>query len=639
MCGIAGKISSSSRIERPLLERMIAALRHRGPDEEGTHIDNSGTPSVGLAHVRLKMIDLLTGQQPMSNEDKSVWVVHNGEIYNFPELKERLLKKGHTFRTKSDTEVLLHLYEEKKEAMLEDLRGAFAFVLWDAKEKRLFAARDRVGQKPFNYYYDGKNFVFASEIKAILEDDTVKKQTDLFSMDFYLTCGYTPLDRSIFTGIKKLLPAHYLTLDGKGLRIKKYWELKYDKPQKAKRIEEYEESLLDILKESVRLRLVSDVPLGAFLSGGIDSSVVVALMSKVSGAKIKTFSVGFDYEDYSELKYAKIVAKMFGTDHKEFTVRPETIKDLEKLVWHYNEPFADSSAIPTYLVAKNTAEYVKIALNGDGGDESFAGYDRYKGIRLSSSLNFLPKGVFGAGTKGISYLSGFFKGKTADFINRRRDFLHTMRAYNDSSERYAYWMSCFTEEDKDALYTDEFKSTIGAFERPGFISRKISLLGALNLSERAMKTDIETNLPGDLAVKMDIATMANSLEARSPFLDHKLMEFAASIPAEMKLKGFTSKYIIKKLASKFLPKEILKRRKMGFGAPVGMWLRNELKDYVSEVLLDRQSLSRGYFKEEALRNLIDEHARGAKDNKYKLWALLNLELWHNVFMKSEICVE
>jgi len=275
---------------------------------------------------------------------------------------------------------------------------------------------------------------------------------------------------------------------------------------------------------------------------------------------------------------------------------------------------------------------VKIALNGDGGDESFAGYDRYKGIKLSSSLDFLPKGIFGAGAKGISYLNRVFKGKAADFINRRRDFLHTMHKYDDFSRRYTYWMSCFAEDDKNALYTDEFKNTTGAFDQSDFISRKIGGFPTLDLIERAMKTDIETNLPGDLAVKMDIATMANSLEARSPFLDHKLMEFAASIPVELKLKGFTSKYIIKKLASKFLPKEILGRRKMGFGAPIGMWLKNELKDYVSEVLLDRRALGRGYFKEGAIKKLIDEHTSGARDNKSKLWSLLNLELWHKTFM-------
>jgi len=643
MCGIAGKISLNGRVDERLLKKMAGVLKHRGPDGEGVYTDNAWTPFAGLAHVRLSIIDLATGDQPMPNEDKTLWVVQNGEIYNFQELKENLIKKGHSFRTKSDTEVLLHLYEEKKEAMLEDLRGAFAFAIWDTKNKKLFAARDRVGQKPFNYYYDGKNFIFGSEIKAILEDSTVKKEIDFFSMDFYLTYGYTPLERSIFSGIKKLPPAHFLTLDAKGLRLEKYWELGYDKPKKHKKIEEYEEGLLDILKEAVKLRLTSDVPLGAFLSGGVDSSVVVALMSRIAGGRVKTFTIGFDSEDYSEIKYARRVAEIFGTEHKEFIVTPDTIKNLEKLVWYYNEPYADSSSLPSYYVAKNTSEYVKVALNGDGGDESFAGYDRYKGIRLSASLGFLPREIFSMGSGTLSYLNRFFKGKTSHFLARRKAFLHTMYKYNTSAEKYAYWMSVFTNEDKEALYKEGFKSATRVFDQSHFVSDKMAGAKATNSFEKAMKTDIETNLPGDLTVKMDIATMANSLEARSPFLDHKLMEFAASIPAEMKLRGFTSKYIIKKLASKFLPKEVLFRKKMGFAAPIGKWFNHELKDYVSDVLLDKKALERGYFKEESVKNLISEQQKGIRNNEHKLWALLNLELWHKRFVDSSkresVCVE
>ncbi len=633
MSGIAGKISSGGRVEEPLLKSMVSTLRHRGPDGEGIHIDNSGIFYAGLAHAGLNTIGFNRCRQPISNEDGALWMVFDGEIYNFTELREGLLKRGHIFRAKGRVEALLHLYEEKGPAMVEDLRGAFAFAIWDGKNKRLFAARDRVGQKPFNFYYGMGNFIFGSEIKAILKDPAVKREINLSSMDFYLTYGYTPLDSSIFTGISKLLPAHYLILDKSGLKIKKYWELKYDKPQKSKRIEEYEECLLDILRESVRLRLASDVPLGAFLSGGIDSSLVVALMGQISGSGIKTFTVGFEHGDYSELKYAGKVSEILGTEHREFIIKPDAVKGLEKLVWYYNEPFADSSSIATYYVAKKTAEYVKIALNGDGGDESFAGYDRYKGICLSEFLNgFHARRIFGMGARVFSRLGRFYKGKRADFLTRRRDFLYAMYKYKDFSEKYEHWMSNFTGNDKNRLYTDDFKNTVSGFKATDFISRTIKGAGVSNPAEKAMKTDIETNLPGDLTVKMDIATMANSLEARSPFLDHKLMEFAASIPAELKLKGFTSKYIIKRLALKFLPKDILKRRKMGFGLPLRAWLKNELKEYVCGVLLDKKALGRGYFKEGGVKRLINEHMSGTKDNKAKLWSLLNLELWHKNFV-------
>jgi len=453
-------------------------------------------------------------------------------------------------------------------------------------------------------------------------------------MDFYLTYGYTPLDRSIFKKINKLLPAHYLVLDKRGLKVTRYWELRYSRPRKPKRIEEYEEGLLNILEESVRSCLVSDVPLGAFLSGGIDSSVVVALMKRISRSRVKTFSIGFDREDYSELEYARKVSKILETEHREFIMTSSAVNDLEKLVWHHNEPFADSSALPTYHIAKNTAKYIRVVLTGDGGDESFAGYDRYRAARLSSHLEHWPRNIFGAAGRTVLYLNKFLNGKQSDFLARRGDFLCAMHKYGDFSERYAYWMGIFSDEEKNMLYMDEFKNMIKGSGPLDFMSRQFTNTELLDPAEKAMKTDIETNLPGDLTVKMDIATMANSMEARAPFLDRRLMEFAASIPSELKLKGRTSKYIIKKLALKFLPKEILSRRKMGFAVPIGGWFKNELKSYISEILLDRKALGRGYFKEGSIEKLISEHTSGIRNNKHKLWSLLNLELWHKVFMEN-----
>jgi len=633
MCGIAGKISLTEKIDKDLLKRMISTLKHRGPNDTGLYLDDSNAPFLGLSHARLSIIDLETGHQPMSNEDGTLWVVNNGEIYNFKELRDNLIKKGHLFKTKSDTEVLLHLYEENDVDMLSELRGSFSFALWDKKNKRLFAARDRIGKKPFHYYYTEKEFLFASEIKAILEDPLVPKKVDLSSIDFYLSYGYTPLNGSAFLGIKKLPPAHYLIYDSRGLKIKRYWELRYTKPRTTFDIRETEEHLLDILKESVKLRLVSDVPLGVFLSGGIDSSSVLALINSFGAPKVKTYSIGFDYEDYSELKYARKIAKLFGTDHKEFTVTCDAASMLEKLVWHYNEPYADSSSLPTYYVARYTSEHVKVALNGDGGDESFAGYDRYRAIQLSTLYDKLSDPILGLGEGVLSRAEVLFGGRKRHLLSRRADFLSGLRKYKTPSKRYEYWMRFFNDEEKDTLYAASLKSAIEGSLPISFIEDTMEKSKEIkDLRERAMKTDIETNLPGDLLVKMDIATMANSLEARSPFLDHKLMEFAAGLPIDIKLKQGVTKYILRRIMSRYLPRDVLSRKKMGFGVPVGEWFRNKLSNYLKEVLLDRRALKRGYFNRDKVERLINEHITGKRDNKNRLWALLNLELWHRIFI-------
>ncbi len=642
MCGIAGRCNFiGKRIEHQVIKRMIQTLFYRGPDDEGIYVSSDRNPNTqaqaALGHRRLSIIDLETGHQPMSNEDGSVWIVFNGEIYNFLELKEMLLSKGHYFKTKSDTEVVLHLYEEQDLDCVRGLRGMFAFAIWDNKKERLFLVRDRVGKKPLVYHFDGQHLTFASEIKALLQND-IKREIDPNSIDYFLTYGYIPSPQSILKGIRKLPPAHILTYDKNGIRTQRYWRITYHK--RAISFIEAKERFRELLTESVRLRLISDVPLGAFLSGGIDSSTVVALMSELSGAPVKTFTVGFEEEDFSEIKFAQKVARRFNTEHREFIVRPNAFEVLHKLVWHYNEPFGDSSCIPTYYVAKMTREFVPVALNGDGGDESLAGYERYRGLRIGSYLRYLPKPFInllltlfrqdkGLFTKTVSLLMDKFNLKaTPRYVE---GFLGGLLKYPDQWKRYISWVSYFQESQRPYLYSDSFKLDLN-----NDVSRYI-----LNLVEhsdlhaslaKAMEIDINSYLPEDLLVKMDIATMANSLEARSPFLDHNLMEFAASLPINFKLKFLNTKYILKELTQDLLPKEILQRKKWGFGVPLDKWFREQLKQFSYETLLDKRSIERGYFKKEYIKTLLDEHSSEKFNHGACIWSLLNLEIWHRIFI-------
>ncbi|MCQ9208240.1 MAG: asparagine synthase (glutamine-hydrolyzing) [Omnitrophica bacterium] len=624
MCGIAGNCNfAGKRVERSNIERMIKTLVHRGPDDAGIYISADNNPDspaqVGLGHRRLSIIDLKTGHQPMSNEDDSIWIVFNGEIYNFLELRERLLSKGHRFKTKSDTEVILHLYEDQDLECVRLLRGMFAFAIWDNKKKRLFLARDRVGKKPLVYYQDSKNLIFASEIKAILENG-IKREVNLGSIDYFLSYGYVPSPQSILKGIKKLPPGHILTYDSQGLAIQRYWRISYQKQKIT--FAESKQRLKEILTESVRLRLISDVPLGVFLSGGIDSSIVVALMSKLCGSGVKTFSIGFEEEDYSELKFARKVAERYNTEHREFVVKPDAFEILNKLVWHYNEPFGDSSCVPSYYLAKMTREFVPVALNGDGGDESFVGYERYRGMQIARYLKYLPKPL-------IKVMLSLLKTKS-----RHIDvFLKGLLNYTDEWRRYGSWVGCFQEEDKQGLYSDCFKASLGG-DVAAYLLNLAEQSHLPSPAERAMEVDINSYLPEDLLVKMDIATMANSLEARSPFLDHNVMEFAASLPIGFKMRSFKLKYLLKELAQDLLPKEILQRRKMGFAVPVDKWFRTNLKQFAYDTLLDKKSIERGYFRKERIKALLDEHCSGRFNHGARIWSLLNLEVWHKIFIDT-----
>ncbi len=631
MCGICGKLNfeNNKPVERQLIQRMASALAHRGPDDEGVYVKGN----IGLGHRRLSIIDLSpAGHQPMCNEDRTVWIVFNGEIYNFLDLKEELLKKGHIFRSNSDTEVILHLYEEEGPECVKRLRGMFAFGIWDDRNKSLFLARDRVGKKPLFYYSDNRCLIFASEIKAILQDPAVGKKPDFIAIHHYLTYQSVPSPFSAFEGIKKLPPAHYLVCKDSKIGLKRYWKLSYlpkfsiKTPAQEK---ELEVELLNMLKEAVRIRLISDVPLGAFLSGGIDSSAVVALMSQIMEQPVKTFSIGFYEESYDETKYAKIVADRFGTHHTEFRVKPDAMEILPKLVWHYNEPFADSSAIPTYYVSKLAREYVTVALSGDAGDENFAGYPRSVTNELLSRYDKIPA-VFRKWIipSIIAILPAM--GGPRSFIRKLKNSAWVMSLSPEL--RNAHSLCHFNNRDKALLYTDGFKAKTRGIDSFKVILEKYSESDADNFLERTLYTDVNLYLADTLLVKVDIASMANSLEVRCPFLDHKFMEFAARIPANLKLKGTETKYILKKALRGILPDETLDREKMGFGVPIDRWFRNELKEMVYDTLLGRRCIERGYFNRAFVQRILDEHGEGKRNWHSPIWNLLMLELWHQMFI-------
>jgi asparagine synthase (glutamine-hydrolysing) len=630
---------------------MCNILAHRGPDDEGmvfirgdkylevkNHNEIPGHENdfeIGLGHRRLSIIDLSeTGHQPMCNEDASVWIVFNGEIYNFQEIKERLEKKGHLFKSKSDTEVILHSYEEWGVECLSHFRGMFAFAIWDSRLQQLFMARDRLGEKPLVYFRQNGHFAFASEIKALLQVPDVERKVNDTAIHHYLTYQYVPSPDTIFEGMQKLPPAHYLLYDRDGnLKIERYWKLHFNSThQTYPDLQELNDRIRTELEESVRLRLISDVPLGAFLSGGVDSSLIVGIMARLSEKPVKTFSIGFEEKEFDELSYARIVADHFSTEHHEFIVKPDAIGILPKLVWHYNEPFADSSAIPTYYVASLTKDFVKVVLTGDAGDENFAGYPRYlrsKWVALFTKIpEKLRKELMPALVRRFSSLH--WREKT---LNRLADFMELLS--HDQARNYAEQIKIFNAKEKNDIYTKEMAHYVEKVDSLDFLSEKYEEIETDDLLDKLLYLDINSYLPEDLLVKMDIATMANSLEARVPFLDHKLMEVVAGIPSHFKLKGSISKFILKKTFSDFLPEAVLKRKKMGFGVPISRWIKNELRDYVYEVLLDRKTLNRGYFKKEGIERLLEEHIASRYDHSAKIWALLFLEIWFRIFMDQK----
>ena len=625
ICGIVKREGDKSAIEGRI-RQMSDQIRHRGPDDSGAYIWGDDT-IVGLGHRRLSIIDLsAAGHQPMSNEDGTIWIVLNGEIYNYITLKDELSDRGHVFKSKSDTEVILHSYEEFGKNCVKHFRGMFAFALWDQRMQVLLLARDRVGKKPLLYYYSGGVFCFASEFSAMLASGLINKEVNSEAIHYYLTLGYVPAPMTVYNGVFKLPPAHLLIL-GKGkLEIEQYWRLNY-----AEKIDISEEEaaseVLRLLKEAVRIRLHSDVPLGAFLSGGVDSSAVVAVMSQFCDKKVKTFSMGFEDGGYNELQFARIIANRFNTDHNELIVKPEAVKILPTLVERYGEPFADSSCIPTYYVAQETKRFVTVALNGDGGDELFAGYERYQAMLGAEFYQRLPA--------MLKRIIGDFAGILPDSIEQKNKFRRIRRFFEGAalpeSSRYLKWVGIFDERLRRDTYSEHFKEVASNADILRLIGWVSISQEKLSLVDRLLYMDTTTYLPGDLLVKVDIASMANSLEARSPFLDHELMEFVARLPSRYKLKCKTRKYILKKAIKDLVPASNIHRKKMGFGIPVGKWFRNELKSFLCSTLLSEHFFSRGYFKPEAIRYMVSRHIEEKADYSFQLWTILMLELWHRRF--------
>ena len=622
MCGIAGKVDADGSVEAELLERMCEVIHHRGPDSRGTFIGEG----VGLGIQRLAIIDLETGDQPIFNEDRTVVVVLNGEIYNYRELRVELERQGHRFATRSDTEVIAHLYEDLGDDCVHRLRGMFAFALWDRPRRRLVLARDRLGKKPLFYSQANGKLLFGSEPKSILQDPGVARDVDLGAVDAFLHFGYVPDPLSAFASMRKLPPAHVLTWERGAVSLRRYWRLRYTPKRRLSGPGEAHEAIRESLLEATRLRMRSDVPLGAFLSGGVDSSAVVAAMSMQSSGTVKTFSVGFDVDRFDETEYAREVAELFGTDHEEFELEPDAIEVLPTLVWHYGEPFADESAIPSLYLAEAARRHVTVALNGDGGDESFAGYGHHRSGMVASRLGWVPTPL----ARAAGTLTGLLAGDSAGRrVARRARWLSEAIALSPVGLSTLI-AARFTESDRAALYTEEFKAQLAAQAPPSaadLVAAVIHESDAPTALERLLDVDVNTYLSSDLLVKMDIASMAHSLEVRSPLLDHEFVELAAALPADLKRRGRTSKIGLKDALRPWIPDRILDRPKMGFSVPLPEWFRGRLRELPTAVLLDPRSLDRGLFREDAVRGLIEAHMGGTADNARKLWSLLQLELW------------
>lgn len=626
MCGIAGFVNANGdAVDRSILEAMNRAIIHRGPDDDGFYVREN----VGLSMRRLSIIDVAGGQQPIHNADKTKWIVFNGEIYNYQTIREDLEKLGHRFYTKSDTEALVHLYDEYGVECLQHLRGMYAFAIWDETERSLFLARDRVGKKPLLYSHQPNGgLIFGSEFQAVLKHPSISREVDMRALDSYMSYLCVPAPQTAFKQIRKLEPGHWmLWKDGK-IEVRRYWQPDFSKKIKITEEEAVEETTR-ILRESTRLRMISEVPLGAFLSGGVDSSIVVALMAQESDQRVKTFSIGFEEQDFSELKYAKRVADHVGAEYNEFVVRPNALDIIPTLVEHYGEPYADSSAIPTYYVAKETRKYVTVALNGDGGDESFAGYERYAAMRIAETYERIPRVLRKALIEAPVSLLPSSELKRSRF----RDAKRFLRAANlPRTERYFSWVSAFNSLSKPELYTRDFTESVSGQNASALLDRWFAVANGTGTLDATLLTDQMTYLPNDLLVKVDIASMANSLEARSPFLDHKLIEFAASLPENIKMRGVETKSLLKKVAARLVPKDVVYRRKMGFGVPIGKWFRGEMRDFIRSILLSESSLKRGIVKPEMLGRYVNEHTSASRDHSFQLWTLLMLELWFQRFI-------
>ena len=648
MCGICGKISFNHQpVQDSLMRTMCRSFAYRGPDDEGTylnkHQDNSGFEiSVGLGHKRLSIIDLSTAaHQPMSNEDGTVWITYNGEIYNYRELKAKLERKGHTFKSDSDTEVVLHLYEEEGHRAVDQLNGMFAFALWDKNFGRLWVCRDRLGIKPIVYYWDGKNFVFASEIKALFADASIPKELDYEALNLYLTFNYVPAPYSIFKGIRKLEPGHFLILENGNLDITKYW----DAPETinpeiaslpfAEQETFYKDHLFNLLNNAVSSRMIADVPLGAFLSGGIDSSVIVALMARNSDKPVQTFSIGYKNDAlFDETEYAREVAGLYNTDHHEFKLSHEDMLDaLDNVLSTFDEPFADSSAIPTYIVARETKNHVKVALSGDGGDELFAGYRSYLAEYYRSKYMLVPALIReGLIASLIKIFPDSRDSKGLEYIRRLKKFIRA--THGSFPERMLVLKEVIPQDIRQQIFANHCIDKNGTGHDPALLWVR-NLLNYYHGDKvnRILYSDLKDSLPGDMLNKVDWMSMKNSLEVRVPFLDHRIVELAFKMPGALKLRKATTKHILKETFKDILPASLYRRPKAGFEVPISRWLKNDLKFMIDQYLDENRIREQGIFDFDIIQNLINKHHSSQTDTSWMLWNLIVFQHWYeNIFV-------
>ena len=642
MCGIAGGIWSydAQGLTRDDLGRMTDAIAHRGPDDQGhlfipprpnpSILNGRPSPGVALGFRRLSIIDLVTGHQPLGNEDGSIQIVFNGEIYNYQQIRHRLEGSAHSFRTQSDTETIVHLYEDLGLDCFEHLNGMFALAIWDGRNDRLVLARDRMGKKPLYYAVSNGRLVFASELKGLMTLPGISKEIEPGSIDLYLTYQYIPHPHSIYKGIHKLPPGHYAVFENGQLTIQKYWNVDWAHEiaidQKSASAQ-----LRTMLADAIRIRLRSDVPLGAFLSGGIDSSLVVAIAQQQLDTPVQTFSIGFSEADFDETHYAKMVADHVGTKHERFEVTPDAMDILDRLVNQYDEPFSDSSAVPTWYLCEMTRRHVTVALSGDGGDELFGGYERYRALKLSGQLqSWLP----------ISWLNQSWIIKRLPDSNARRSLLRRIRRFCEALgqppiERYMNWIQIFGEASRLDLYQESFIEQLPDRNPVSFLASAWRNAGKRDLLSCASTADLQTYMPCDLMTKVDIASMAHSLEARQPLLDYRLVEWAASLPSQLKLRGRQGKRLLMDTYYDLLPKAIWHRPKMGFGVPIAKWFRTSLRDRTYDALLGPDAKCHEYFRRDAIAALVDEHMSERGNQAYRLWNLLFLELWLRNWARGE----
>lgn len=630
MCGICGKIyhDFNRSVEEPIINDMMDSIVHRGPDDEGKYLNKN----VGLGFRRLSIIDLSLGHQPMTNEDGTVWLVFNGEIYNHQDLREILLNKGHIYKTKTDSETIIHLYEEFGVNCVDHLRGMFAFAIWDNNKKQLFIARDRLGEKPLFYHFDNQKFLFGSEVKTILQEKNIERSINFEAMDCYLSLRFIPAPNTMFNEIKKLPAGHFLLVKDGKLEIKQYWKPSYIEKYKGTKQQAIEE-LDNMMAEVVKMRLMSDVPLGAFLSGGIDSSLIASLISLNSESKPNTFSIGVVDDDYNELPYAKAVAEKYNTTHREFLIKPVILDILPKVIDMMDEP-TDPFAISVYNISQVTRQHVTVALGGDGGDELFGGYDRYHGNKFVSYLHNIPEII--RKTSLETLIKIFPEDFSKKSLSQKLRWLNHMSSFDDD-RRYFESMSFFRflDKNKNELYSSDLQSKLNGDHPSKYIGNYFNDDVTNNYLDAMMYTDLMSRLPDYTLQILDRMTMAHSLEGRSPYLDHKLVEFAATLPPEWKVSNGKLKAILREYSNKYLPPVLLTREKQGFGFPLNRWLKNDLKEMINDVFSSSKLISDGYFNRNYVNKIKDEHQKGIVDHQMRIWGLLNMELWYNSFITNK----